>query len=125
MSVTWSGTTVEGPVLLYHDEIPRSVGSNGLLCQTSENTGVAWHLTEGTTVRTTGFTHVGGFYQTISSTRVYLLHSLGFDPSSANHNGLWSCRLNGDAGSAIPVGLYQRGCEYNLFDQIMTSALIE
>ena len=124
MSVTWSGTTVNGPVLLYHDEIPQRVGSNGsLLCQSSENTGVAWHLTDGTTVRTaTGFTQFGGFYQTISSTRVYLLRSFGFDPSSANHNGLWTCRQNGDAGSAIPVGLYQRGREYNLFDQIMTSA---
>ena len=33
--------TVDGPVLLYHDEIPRRVGSNGLLCQSSENTEVA------------------------------------------------------------------------------------
>ena len=62
VSVTWSGTTVNGPVLLYHNEIPRG-GSNGLLCQSSENTGVAWHLTDGTTVRTaTGFTLIQHSY---------------------------------------------------------------
>ena len=62
----------------------------------------------------TGFTVIQfGFYQkNISSTRTYLLRSLGLDLSS-NRNGLWTCRQNGDARSAIPVGLYQMGREYN------------
>ena len=107
MSVTWNGSKIAGPVLIYHDEIRIP---HDLLCLSSANNGVAWHLTDRTTV------HVGlllgSFYQTISGLRSHLLRFGVSNVSTANHNGLWSCRLNGDAESAIPVGLYQRGREY-------------
>ena len=112
VSVRWNGTTITGPVLIYHDEIPLAVGtSNSLICRSSANTGVAWHLMDGTTVRA-----VGVFNQAISSSGMtsQLQHSRDNDESTAGHNGLWSCRLNGNAESAIPVGLYQRRREYNI-----------
>ena len=111
MSVRWNSTTITGPVLIYHDEIPLTVATfHSLICQSS-NIEVAWHLMDGTTVSATGV-----FNQATSSSGMtsLLLHSRDNDESTANHNGLWSCRLNGDAESAIPVGLYQRGREYNI-----------
>ena len=114
VSVTWNGSKVTGPVLIYHDEIPHAFPppnrDHDLLCLYSANTGVAWHLTNGHTVPVD---LILGFYQSIFSGMTSHLLRFGVsNVSTATHNGLWSCQLNGDAGSAIPVGLYQRGREY-------------
>ena len=92
-------STITGPVLIFHDEIGRP-----LLCQSSVDSGVAWHLPNGTIVG--HFTQPGVAYQIIIG-MASLLYTM-------EHNGLWSCQLDGDAGSAITVGLYQRGREYSI-----------
>ena len=100
MSVIRNGSTIIGPVLIFHDEI------RSLFCQSSVDTGVAWHLPNGTTVG--NFTPFEVPYQFISFAGMSsLLYNM-------EYNGLWSCRLSGDTGSAIPVGLYQRGREYSI-----------
>ena len=106
VSVTWNNSTITGPVLIYHDKI-------GLLsCQSSADTEVAWHLPNGTTVG--NLTQLGVFFQLIIHPGMKFLLHRDSNVSTANHNGLWSCRLSGDTGSAIPVGLYQRGREYSI-----------
>ena len=109
VSVTWNNSsTITGPVLIFHDE-------GFLSCQSSVNVGVAWHLPNRTTVSLGNITELGVFFQVISSERMTsLLLATGLRASNVEDNGLWSCRLNGDAGSAFPVGLYQRGCEYSI-----------
>ena len=102
MSVIRNGSTITGPVLIFHDEI------RSLFCHSSVDTGVAWHLPNGTTVGnfTRNFTRFEVPYQIISFAGMSsLLYNM-------KYNGLWSCRLSGDTGSAISVGLYQRGREY-------------
>ena len=107
MSVTWNNSAISGPVLIYHD------GIGLLFCQSSVNVGVAWHLPNGTTVG--NLTQFGVFYQAILPERMTSFLALtGPGTGNVEHNGLWSCQLNGDAGSAIPVGLYQRGREYSI-----------
>ena len=113
VSVIWNGSTITGPVLIYHDEIPRNpLLVNGLLCRSQISIGVAWYLTNETSVR--GPSYGDAFYQTkVSAGMTSRLLRIGVsNGSTAAHNGLWSCRLSGDAGNAIPVGLYQRGREY-------------
>ena len=102
MSVTWNNSAITGPVLIYHDE------NTSLICQSSADTEVAWHLPNGTTVG--NLTQLGAFLQfRIHPGTTFLLQR---DSNVSTANGLWSCRLNGDAGSAFPVGLYQRGRKY-------------
>ena len=107
MSVTWNNSTITGPVLIYHDEI------GFLFCQSSVNVGVAWHLPNRTIVG--NLTQFGVFHQVISLERMTsLLRPTRPKAGNVEHNGLWSCQLNDDAGSAFPVGLYQRGREYSI-----------
>ncbi len=132
MSVTWNGSTItqSRPVLIYHHEvcfisngqnfIPRETvatldapGSHALVCRSETSHRVSWYLTNGSLVNSMGspafFQHRTAADTTPSITRL-LLYVFLFSPiASASHNGLWTCRLNGDSSGSIAVGLYQRG----------------
>ncbi len=130
VSVTWNGNTISQshPVLIYHHEvrvifngqnfIPHETvptlgdaGSRALVCRSETRHRVAWYLTDGVIVNSTGspdfFQHRTLAEETPSITR--LLRYGNNSVPSASHNGLWTCRLNGDSSGSIPVGLYQRG----------------
>ena len=121
VTVTWNGTTITGPVLIFQDELVRDDRTNVLatpldgtvICRSENQAQVGWHYAN------------GAFISTISTTNHFRQRRTGFSatPSvsklktnrpdeantSAEANGLWSCRLNGGFGTAVPVGIYARG----------------
>ena len=121
MVVLWDGTPVTGPILIYHDEVavsptapPLSTlddpGSRALFCRTQSGR-ASWFNANGVFVFT-GILEV--FYQTrtnpgVAPSEAGIVRSADSQVSAADHNGLWTCRLNGSAEGAIPVGLYHRG----------------
>ena len=134
MSVTWNGTTVTGPVLIYTDEIildsrkTTEIGNpnrpGALICRSQERNRVSWHFTDGTFVNTaptsnTTFKQIravrGRLTPRISRLSLKILRA---DPG---FNGIWHCRLNATGirdnhpinpatfESQINVGIYSRG----------------
>ena len=126
--MTWNGTIVTGPILIYHDEIladptdsvPINDTAQGILICTSVNTSglASWHLPSNTAVPNT-VAHIEGFYQKLTldfmslalRSRYRLTRSQqNLMLTDADHNGLWTCRGNNDTQHVpIPVGLYYRG----------------
>ena len=120
VSVTWNGTEVSGPVLIYHDEVSivpmtaqglfsvfNFLGCCILVCRGhATSQGVAWHNAHGDRVTTSPLLVPFKFYQNITETgrvsRLARAHNTSLSPFS----GLWTCRNH---NTAIPVGLYQRG----------------
>ena len=120
MTVTWNGTTISGPVLIYQDELVVDTRTtvtgtpiNGTLeCRSNQAT-VGWHLANGQEVSFS-----------MSSDIRQIRTSIGVTPSAsrltANKedlrradslvNGLWTCRMNGNYNTPIPiaVGIYGR-----------------
>ena len=116
--VTWNGTAVIGPVLIYQDEIgsvdavadddPR----NGLSCRSESSQMAGWHLPFGPFI---------GSNDT-SSPFVAIRTDPGVIPSASrlvrgvrpetldqdSASGLYTCRWNGAAEGSIPVGIYLR-----------------
>ena len=122
MTVTWNGTSITGPVLIYQDELvvddstsPTATPTrNGILECTSQNQHrVGWHLPRAGLISDNAAT--GDFRQirtgpgvTPSVSRL----SVGREDVSSNDatdNGLWTCRLNGAFNGSFPVGIYSRG----------------
>ena len=131
VSVTWNGSRVTGPILIYYDEIladptklvPVNDTAQGALICTSKNFAVSgtarWHLPNNTAVPNTT-AHVEGFYQkfaldfinltTLRSRSQLSRSQQNLMLTDADHNGLWTCRGNNDTQHVpIPVGLYYRG----------------
>ena len=118
VSVTWNGTAVSGPVLIYHDEVAIVPAQNflplfdhpggGILACRGNATsqGVAWHYAHGDMVTTSPL--LVPFYQSIAEAGSVSRLARGHNIASP-FSGLWTCRQNGNADTAIPVGLYQRG----------------
>ena len=129
--MTWNGTEVTRPILIYHDEIladptdslPINDTAQGTLICTSADivvSGLAsWHLPNNTAVPNTAVP-VEGFYQKLAFDVTDTLrgrHRSQLSRSQQNliltdaaHNGLWTCRGNNDTQHVpIPVGLYYRG----------------
>ena len=125
VTVTWRGNNITGiPTLIYHDEVETFMysppptlinpnGSGGLLCSSTVGP-IAWHPGDG---RMQPFdTNINGrqIYQTIPSGNLVAQivndgRSNEVDLTGSNyHNGLFTCRRNGDISTAIPVGLYYR-----------------
>ena len=128
MSVIFNGTTITGPILIYHDKIgsdtaiPTDENSNGpgdLVCRTASIGRTFWHRPTANNVPTTTSED---FYQvrTPSSdpqTHPYL-STIDFLDSTDDStiNGLWICALGftGDNAeqdvidSFIYVGIYSR-----------------
>ena len=127
MTVTWNGTTITGPVLIYQDELVRDDRTNvlatpvdgTLICRSENQAQVGWHFAP------TSTTGTGGLVQTSTSSNHFRQRrtSSSATPSvsrlttnrpdealtSAAANGLWSCRLNAGFSTTVPVGIYARG----------------
>ena len=126
VTVTWRGNNITGiPTLIYHDEVetvtysdPPTLsnpnGPGGLLCS-STVTNIAWWPGNGLTVpHFDNNTDERQIYQIITSDN--LMAQIVNDgrmmevdlTTSSYHNGLFTCRRNGDISTAIPVGFYYR-----------------
>ena len=109
VSVTWQGSVINGPKLIYQDEI----NDNPLFCASSDQAQVGWHFPGGHFVSTTSMT--SHYRQERRSTgqipsKAKLIANGPNDPvTSTAGNGLWSCRLNAGFGGAVPVGIFARG----------------
>ena len=126
MTVTWRGNNITGiPTLIYHDEVetvmyrdpPRlsnSNGNGGLLCSSTVGP-ISWWPGNGAIDNPGPFdTNVGPriIYQIIpNGDRMAQIVRDGTDTgviaTSSFHNGLFTCRRNGEI--PVPVGFYSRG----------------
>jgi len=133
--VTWNGTTVTGPVLIYHDEVlfsgvqwqpsfgnPDSNGS--LVCIANQE--AYWYIASTTRVEVPR-----QHYDVVSCCLVRQIHKQNtqkkFSQLSFNRegglksdasmirdtrsitNGLWNCRNDNDTATQVSIGLYARG----------------
>ena len=130
VSATFNGTTITGPILIYHDEIgfdtavPTDANSNGpgdLVCRSASAGRAFWRSPFGTP---TGTDVNGDFYQVRTPivenmpdtfpflSRLSTIDTL--DSTDPEINGLWFCAFGGadtvqDAiDSYIYVGIYSR-----------------
>ncbi len=128
--MTWNGTTITGPVLIYSDEIPVDMNANtidqnrpgALICRSEDRARVSWHFTTGIIVGT--FTS-DTFKQIRTQDEIASISQLLLNRENIeinNHfNGVWHCRLNatglrddnrherGRYGEQINVGIFSRG----------------
>ena len=126
MTVTWNGTTITGPVLIFQDELVRDDRNNILatpvdgtvICRSENQTQVGWHFApinnaNGVLVSTSSTTNHFRQRRTSSSATPSVSRLTTNRPDEANTsaeaNGLWTCRLNAGIGTAVPVGIYARG----------------
>ena len=109
VSVTWKGSDINGPKLIYQDEM----NDNPLFCVSSSQSQVGWHYASGQLVSTASMTN--HYRQERNSTgtipsKAKLIANRPNDAlTSTAGNGLWSCRLNASFPGAVPVGIYARG----------------
>ena len=121
MTVTWNGTNITGPVLIYQDELiddrssPTASPNNGILiCTSQDHHRVGWHLPGADSISEAA---TGDFKQTRTGSGVtpsvsrLSVNKKDVSRDDAITNGLWTCRLNGNfrAPVPIPVGIYDRG----------------
>ena len=115
VTVTWNGTSITGPVLIYQDELvvdnsTDTTTTNGtLLCTSQDQAGVDWYSPAGVSISGTG-----NFRQINLKTDSESVSRLSANREDVSNdgdgaNGLWTCRLNGSAPIPIPVGIYSRG----------------
>ena len=128
VTVTWRGNNITGiPTLIYHDEVetvtyssPPTLshpnGPGGLLCSSTVGP-ISWWPGNGL------INSPGPFDTNRDDRLIYQIIPDGnlmaqivndgrtdVDISGTNfHNGLFSCRRNGDTSAAVPVGFYARG----------------
>ena len=122
MSVSWNGSTITGPTLIYHHEILNSTRDVLIIlllglpmplqvldCRSETHPGVTWHEPSGAIVPMPP-TH--GFFQiktsdTVTPSLAVLASSSSTTSSGVvNPSGLWSCGQN---DASVTVGLYFRG----------------
>ena len=133
MSLIFNGTTITGPILIYHDElgsnctIPTDENSNGpgdLVCRSASVGRTFWRYPSGANVRE-GTSRE--FYQMRTpdldpQTYPYLarLYTMNYlDSTDSANNGLWICALGFTGNisvqdvidSYIYVGIYSRNSE--------------
>ena len=121
VTVTWNGTTITGPVLIFQDELVRDDRTNVLatpmdgtvICRSENQAQVGWHFATGLIVSTTSTTNHFRQRRTSQSATPSVSRLTTDRPdealTSAAPNGLWSCRLNAGFSTAVPVGIYARG----------------
>ena len=111
MSVTWNGTTLSGPVLIYQDELV--VDTNGPLidgtleCRSDDQIeGVTWLHPTG------GISHSDqNFIQQGAGSAVSRLSVKRQDINTTSKNGLFTCRLSALSHTSlifVAVGIYAR-----------------
>ncbi len=118
--MTWNGTTITGPVLIYSDELPVDPSANtigdpngpgALICRSEDRSTVSWRYVDGGIVRGPEFTDTFKAIRTgegvIPSLSQLLLNRENTEITNANLNGLWHCRLR--PGVEINVGIFSRG----------------
>ena len=123
VAVTWNDTTITGPVLIFQDELVRDDRTDVLatpmdgtvICRSENQAQVGWHFAKGIFVQALFVTTHHPFRQRRTSSSatpsVSRLTTNTSDEAVTNAlaNGLWTCRLNADIGTAVPVGIYARG----------------
>ena len=118
--VTWNGTTITWPVLIFQDELLRDDRNNVLatprdgtvICRSESQAQVVWQLANGIFVQASTTNHFRQRRTSSSATPSVSRLSTNRPNealTSAAANGLWTCRLNGVFGTAVPVGIYARG----------------
>ena len=126
MTVTWRGNNITGiPTLIYHDEVETVVysspptlsnpnGPGGLLCSSTVGP-ISWWPGNGVINDPVPFdTNIREriVYQIIPSGSLMAQivrdgRDTGVISASSFHNGLFTCRRNGEI--PVPVGFYSRG----------------
>ena len=121
MTVTWNGTTITGPVLIFQDELVRDDRTDvsatpmdgTVICRSENQAQVGWQFANGHIVSTTSTSNHFRQRRTGSSTTPSVSRLTTNRPdealTDAAANGLWTCRLNGAGSTAVPVGIYARG----------------
>ena len=121
VTVTWNGTTITGPVLIFQDELVRDDRTNvlatpvdgTLICRSENQAQVGWVFADGIFVSTASTTNHFRHLRTSSSATPSVSRLTTNRPdealTSAAANGLWNCQLNGGLSTAVPVGIYARG----------------
>ena len=121
MTVTWNGTTITGPVLIFQDELVRDDRSNVLatprdgtvICRSENQAQVGWVFANSVLISTLSTTNHFRQRRTSSSATPSVSRLTTNRPDEANTsavaNGLWTCRLNNNRLTAVPVGIYARG----------------
>ena len=130
MFVTWNGTNITGPVLIYHDEIkvdpgPRySVGDiaapGALVCTSGTAARAGWRTTDyeffsdvGVRINTSTLNQIRTAADATPNRGRLSRDNEGVNPSDPNQNGLWCCRVSGNSADVLAnlvfVGVYRRG----------------
>ena len=121
--MTWNGTNITGPALIFHDEVLLGTGSEtvgdpnragALVCRSDDEARAGWHFPDGTLVNDFAALRTSYFQQIrtedmVTPSLARLLRTGSYPLTSVSANGHWSCRINGDRRSQIPIGLYYRG----------------
>ena len=127
MIVTWNGTAISGPVLIYQDELVvddrnnvTGAPINGTLeCRSEDQTRADWRTPTGNPVSMDtdiGFREIMTSLEEIPSVSRLTALMENTRHFGALYNGLWTCRLNQSRSSPIPVpvGIYIRGTSEEL-----------
>ena len=119
MTVTWNGTLVTRPILIYHDELNDNPmlgdvdGPGALVCRSQTRPITQWRMTTGTLVQETG----GDFNQIRTAAETFPSFSLlsrGTTSTPENFDGLLICRVDtrGDGPNVFAnfnyIGFYNR-----------------
>ena len=120
--MTWNGTTITGPVLIYQDElivdnhlnVLDSPENGTVICRSENQYRAGWHFANGDQLssRSVNFIHFRqrrtGQTATPSVSRLTTnLYDMNLLVTAAN--GIWTSQLNNSTIGAIPVGIYARG----------------
>ena len=117
MSVIWNGTVIDGPILIYHDEIvfdddtmptaENSSDSGELVCRSENHEQAYWYHSNGETGNYQQVELIAGSLPSFSQLYIML--------NDYEFNGLWVCALDNTLltelnliNSFIYVGIYSR-----------------
>ena len=121
--MTWNGTNITGPVLIYQDELvvddrasPTATPTrNGtLMCTSQDQHRVGWHDPKGSSIfenSTSDFRQIRTDSGVTPSVSILSANTEDVSINITATNGLWICRLNESSSvpTPIPVGIYGRG----------------
>ena len=130
--VTWNGTRITGPVLIYHDEIKVDPGPTyslgdlaapgALVCTSQTRARAGWRRADheffddvSGQVSTTVLNQVRTGSTAVPSLTRLSRDNEGVNPGVGNQNGLWCCRVQsmGDEADVVAnfvfAGVYRRG----------------
>lgn len=115
VSVTWNGSIVASPVMIYHDEITPNASSiddpnshGALTCRSEVHVEVAWYFLNNSLLPD-GASRSGKFYQikTPNISQVSRVTEISMLETDDIYNGLFYCHSI-DSVEKIAVGLYHR-----------------